>query len=156
MATLTRNTTVTDNTGNLPPIPNNNRANETIEGGGGGDTLNGGNGHDALTGGYGDDRLDGGAGNDRLDGGRGSDLLNGGAGDDLLVARSDSGEQRIGQLAIGKQTRQDPDNEVNLDRQKLYGWEEQPLVGDDVLIGGEGRDTFLIAPQINAKEDIIT
>ena len=76
-------------------------------------------------------------------------------GDDLLISRSDAGEQRIGQLAIGEPTRGDPDNEVNEDRQKLKGWEYQPLRADDVLIGGAGADTFLISPQINAKLDII-
>ena len=88
-------------------------------------------------------------------GGRGSDLLAGGDGDDLLISRSDSGEQRIGQLVLGNPTRPDPDNEVNYDRLKLKGWEGQPLVGDDVLTGGAGRDTFLISPQLNAKLDII-
>ena len=125
--------------------------NDELNGDGGNDTLKGGEGHDVLNGGYGDDVLEGGAGNDVLEGGRGSDLLLGGDGDDLLVSRSDVGEQRIGQLATGNPTREDPDNEVNPDRQKLYGWEDQPLVGDDIMVGGAGRDTFLFNPQINAK-----
>lgn len=126
-----------------------------IEGAGGDDELAGGEDVDHITGGYGDDKLEGGAGDDVLDGERGSDLLLGGDGDDLLIARSDAGEQRIGQLAVNAQTRGDPDGEVNDDRQKLYGWESQPKKADDILVGGEGRDTFLIAPQINAKQDII-
>lgn len=129
--------------------------NDSLSGDAGDDSLGGGAGHDSLEGGYGDDVLDGGDGNDVLDGGRGSDLLLGGAGNDLLVSRSDAGEQRIGQLAIGEATRGDPDNEVNRERQKLYGWEDQPLEADDILVGGEGRDTFLFNPQINAKRDII-
>jgi hypothetical protein len=129
--------------------------NDSLSGDGGDDSVSGEAGHDSLTGGYGDDLLDGGAGHDVLDGGRGSDLLLGGAGNDLLVSRSDAGEQRIGQLAIGEPTRGDPDNEVNRERQKLYGWEDQPLLADDILVGGEGRDTFLFNPQINAKRDII-
>lgn len=126
-----------------------------VEGQGGDDTIDGAGGDDEIYGGYGDDSIEGGDGDDVIDGGRGSDLISGGAGDDLLISRSDAGEQRIGQLAIGEPTRPDPDNEVNEARQKLKGWEYQPLVSDDVMIGGEGNDTFLIAPQINAKLDII-
>ncbi|MEM7742698.1 MAG: LamG-like jellyroll fold domain-containing protein [Pseudomonadota bacterium] len=122
---------------------------------GGNDTINALGGDDELFGGYGDDALFGGDGDDVMDGGRGSDYLSGGDGNDLLIARSDAGEQRIGQLAIGEPTRGDPDGEVNPDRQKLYGWEDMPLVSDDILEGGDGRDTFLLAPQINGKLDII-
>ena len=112
--------------------------NDVLEGNGGDDRLLGGEGSDELRGGYGNDELLGGSGDDVLEGGRGSDLLMGGEGDDVLIARSDAGEQRIGQVAIGQETRGDPDNEVNPDRQKLYGWEDQPLVGDDILFGGGG------------------
>ncbi len=129
--------------------------NDVLYGEGGDDELIGGAGSDELVGGYGNDILIGGSEDDVLEGGRGSDLLLGGDGDDLLVSRSDSGEQRIGQLVIGEPTRGDPDNEVNPERQKLYGWEDQPLVGDDIMVGGAGRDTFLFNPQINAKRDII-
>ncbi|MEL7045096.1 MAG: LamG-like jellyroll fold domain-containing protein, partial [Pseudomonadota bacterium] len=129
--------------------------NDTIYGEAGDDELSGGAGHDELRGGYGNDLLQGDAGDDVLEGGRGADLLLGGAGDDVLISHSDAGEQRIGQLAIGDPTRPDPDNEVNPERQKLYGWEDQPLIADDILVGGEGADTFLFNPQINGKRDII-
>lgn len=128
---------------------------DVIDGLGGDDTIDGGDGDDDLFGNYGNDILQGGAGNDVLDGGRGMDLLIGGDGDDLLISRSDAGEQRIGQLAIGAPTRGDPDGEVNQARQKLAGWEDMPLKSDDILVGGAGRDTFLIQPLINAKLDII-
>ncbi len=126
-----------------------------IQGGAGNDTVKGRRGDDMLEGGYGNDRLLGGGGEDVLEGGRGSDLLKGGGGNDLLVSRSDAGEQRIGQLAIGNPTRPDPDNEVNNKRQKLKDWEDQALVADDVMFGGKGRDTFLFTQQINAKLEII-
>jgi len=128
---------------------------DVIEGDAGDDTINGLGGDDELLGGFGDDILSGGDGDDMLDGGYGSDILDGGAGDDLLVAASDAGEQRIGQLAIGKPTRGDPDGEVNEALQKLEAYKYEAIVGDDVLIGGEGSDTFLIKPQIDAKLDII-
>lgn len=128
---------------------------DVISGMGADDTIEGLGGDDELMGGYGDDILRGGDGDDVLDGGRGSDLLDGGDGNDLLIARSDAGEQRIGQLAVNMPTRADPDGEVDLDLQKLSAYANQPLAGDDILIGGAGQDTFLIAPQINAKLDII-
>ncbi|MEM7670637.1 MAG: hypothetical protein AAF317_16130, partial [Pseudomonadota bacterium] len=82
---------------------------DVIEALGGDDIVTGEGGDDELYGGYGDDQLFGGDGDDVLDGGRGSDILFGGDGNDLLIGRSDAGEQRIGQLAIGRPTRGDPD-----------------------------------------------
>ena len=128
---------------------------DLIEGKGADEILDGLAGDDVIKGGYGDDKIVGGDGDDVIDGGRGSDLLIGGDGNDLLISRSDAGEQRIGQLAIGQPTRGDPDGEVNAARQKLKGYEDQAFAADDVMVGGAGNDTFLIAPQINAKLEII-
>ncbi|MEP2261253.1 MAG: LamG-like jellyroll fold domain-containing protein [Paracoccaceae bacterium] len=128
---------------------------DVIQGYGQDDTINGLGGDDEIMGGYGDDVINGGDGDDVIDGGFGSDVIDGGAGDDTLISRSDAGEQRIGQLAIDKATRGDPDGEVDDALQKLSVYANQPLVADDVMIGGEGNDTFLISPQINAKLDII-
>ncbi|MEM1298437.1 MAG: LamG-like jellyroll fold domain-containing protein [Pseudomonadota bacterium] len=129
---------------------------DVIEGGGADETIDGLGGDDHIKGGYGDDSINGGDGDDVIDGGFGSDLIIGGAGNDLLISRSDAGEQRIGQLAVGNPTREDsPEGEVNFDREKLKGYENQPLVADDILVGGDGRDVFLFSPQINAKLEII-
>ncbi|MEL6642175.1 MAG: hypothetical protein AAFP98_12855, partial [Pseudomonadota bacterium] len=121
---------------------------DQIDGVGGDDTINGNDGDDHLMGGYGDDMITGGDGDDVLDGGYGSDLLIGGDGDDLLISRSDGGEQRIAQRYVIPETRPTGPY-VNPEADKLFGYEYQPLIGDDILVGGEGRDTFLIAPQLN-------
>ncbi|MDU8943254.1 calcium-binding protein [Ovoidimarina sediminis] len=128
---------------------------DTVEAGAGDDTVYGEAGADTLLGGYGNDMLDGGAGNDLLDGGRGSDLLIGGDGDDILRSGSDVGEMRIGQLVIGDPSRAFPDPSVDPDYLKLVDWIDQPIVGDDVLVGGAGKDLFLFETYINAKEEII-
>jgi Ca2+-binding RTX toxin-like protein len=130
-------------------------ARDYVVGDAGDDIIDGQGGDDELYGGYGDDILRGGDGDDVLDGGRGSDVLDGGDGNDLLIAGSDAGVQKIGQLAIGQETRGDPDGEVDQALQKLAVYAGQPIKGDDVLIGGEGEDTFLIKPYLNGKLDII-
>ncbi len=101
--------------------------------------------------GYGDDVVLGTSGNDRLDGGHGEDRLEGGAGDDLLVSRSDGREPQLAQEYVPSED--DPYGELNPTTRTIYP--DQPIEADDVLIGGEGADTFRFEVLINAKEDII-
>ena len=128
---------------------------DVIEGAGRDDTIDGLGGDDYILGGYGDDSINGGDGDDVIEGGRGSDIMIGGDGNDILISTSDTGEQRIGQLAIDQVTRPDPDGEVDAALQKLAIYADQPLHADDVLIGGEGNDIFLLKSQLSGKLDII-
>ncbi|MEM9031392.1 MAG: LamG-like jellyroll fold domain-containing protein [Pseudomonadota bacterium] len=143
----------------LDPIPAANdrlvgkAGNDMIDGKAGNDELLGHQGNDTVYGGYGDDLLRGGVGNDMLDGGRGSDLLYGGDGDDTLTSQGDTGEDRAGQLVLGTPTRPGPD--IDPRYQKLVDWIDQPIEGDDVLVGGAGRDTFRFEPVINGQADDI-
>ena len=120
-----------------PEVLNGTTAADTLDGIGGDDQINGLDGDDRLLGGYGNDRIDGGDGDDVLDGGYGSDLLIGGDGNDLLISRSDGGEQRIAQRYVVPETRPTGPY-VNPDADKLFGYEDQPLIGDDILVGGQG------------------
>ena len=103
-----------------------------------------------IHGSYGDDLLIGTEFDDILDGGHGEDRLEGGDGDDLLISRSDGREPQIAQLYDGED---DPDNEIDPLTRTYYS--DQPIVADDILIGGAGADTFRFEVLINAKEDII-
>ncbi len=67
-----------------PPITDELRGRDTVEGRGGDDTIAGDWGDDLLDGGGGDDLLNGGDDNDRLEGGEGRDSLHGDAGWDWL------------------------------------------------------------------------
>ncbi|BAU44230.1 Ig-like domain-containing protein [Leptolyngbya sp. O-77] len=118
------------------------RLGDRMVGGSGNDLMRGLGGADLLLGGDGTDRMIGGSGNDTLIGGRGADVLSGGAGDDVLVAGETTDLQRsfaesaeIDQRAIASNI--------------LKGGKGNDLLvsggRSDVMIGGAGRDTFVLA-----------
>lgn len=96
-------------------------ANDTLYGLGGDDLLLGDAGNDVLDGGGGRDRLFGGVGNDQLFGGTGSDQLFGASGDDLL-----NGWSSFNTVP------------ANPGRGTI-----------DILVGGAGRDTFVVGTAYN-------
>ncbi|GHA44906.1 hypothetical protein GCM10008927_07280 [Amylibacter ulvae] len=120
-----------------------------LNGGYGNDALFGGQGHDVLQGNYGNDNLEGGSGRDVLDGGHGEDTLNGGAGGDLLISTADAREPRIAN--VPGRDEGDPRNVIN----NGHYYENQPIHGDDILIGGGGGDIFYFRTLINAQERFI-
>ena len=126
-----------------------NAENEAFSGGMGNDRIIARSGNDFLQGDYGNDVLKGGAGNDVLDGGHGEDRLFGGIGDDLLISRSDAREPRIANLPGRDET--DPLNELT--NGKLYA--DQPIPGNDMLVGGKGADIFYFQVLVNAKQRFI-
>jgi len=131
--------------------------NDAVDGGAGDDTLNGawgrdmvagrdgndviegGGGHDGLLDGEGDDTVNGGHGRDTLGNGRGNDVLNGGRQNDVLVSFADAGEPIIAQETDAAQVKEgEPFEDAN-----------------DILTGGQGRDTFMFQLNIDAKDEII-
>lgn len=124
--------------------------NDSIEGGNGRDTLRGGSGNDRLFGDNGNDLARGGNGNDlifgdsgndslfgndgtdRLNGGNGRDRLSGGAGSDTLTGGSGKDTVR-GNLGNDVLIGIDPSSS-NKGKDEI-----------DTLIGGLGRDKFILA-----------
>ena len=123
---------------------------DALNGGLGADRVDGSGGNDILQGSYGNDTLIGGAGNDVLEGGHGEDTLSGGDGDDLLISRADGREPHV--TFDPDRDEGDPYNELDPATGKLYP--DQPIPGDDLLIGGAGRALYF-QTLINAKQRFV-
>jgi len=114
--------------------------NDVISGGGGNDTIDVGNGNNIADGGAGIDNIFGGSGNDILSGGSGDDEIYGGDGDDILTGGEGSDYVQGDGASAGNET-------VTGD---LF-----LVTSDDVLIGGDDNDTFVIGDEDDATGVII-
>ena len=104
--------------------------NDTILSEGGDNIIDGGSGNDNIVTGDGDDIIYGGYGNDDIYAGDGDDILSGGAGSDYIEGQgSTAGDETV--------------------NGNLYH-----VTSEDVLIGGDGNDTFVVGEEFE-EETII-
>ncbi len=113
--------------------------NDTIDGLSGNDRIDGGDGDDVLRGGTGNDTLIGGAGNDIIDATKGNDLAQGGAGNDYLIA------------SAGTTTL---DGGAGDDLLEVIA-PPSAMAHNITLLGGEGKDTFVVNEASDAKNPIV-
>lgn len=130
-----------------------------FRGEGGNDTLDGQGGDDVLWGGFGDDLLLGGKGTDMLAGGHGADILDGGAGVDTADYSQDGGWRGVSidlLNNVGTDSWGTEDKFVSIENINGTGFNDwirgdananviNAGAGDDYLIGGAGKDTFVFA-----------
>jgi len=139
-----------------------------FEGKQGNDTIYGGAGNDIIFGGDGDDVIYAGPGDDYIYGGNGADIIDGGNGTDTLAFKGD-GSLRKGVtidliIGIGKEGDAEGDSYKSIENvygtihndsligsdsdNKLYALEGEDTLstrgGDDKLVGGEGKDLYLL------------
>lgn len=113
---------------------------DVIYGGAGNDTIDVGAGNNIAYGGDGIDNIFGGSGNDILFGGAGDDEIYGGDGDDILSGGEGSDVVRGEGASAGDET-------VN---GNIY-----LASSNDVLLGAEGNDTFVIGSEENGVNIVI-
>jgi Ca2+-binding RTX toxin-like protein len=114
---------------------------DTLEGGLGDDTLTGGSGNDLLRGQEGNDYLKGDSGIDNLNGGMGNDTLEGGDDNDTLIDNEGdnsltggAGDDYFSSESPGKNTMDGGAGDDYFNSSS----------GNNVLIGGDGIDTFYL------------
>ncbi len=110
--------------------------NDLISAGAGADGVDGGNGNDIIDGGDGDDTLFGGDGNDFISGGAGNDTILGGEGDDVLTGGEGDDYVEGGDSSAGDET---VDGNLFL------------ATSHDLMLGGDGNDTFVIGDEESAE-----
>lgn len=131
-------------------------ADDRLEGRHGNDSILGDGGHDVLVGGFGNDTLWGGEGNDtlNLENDFGDDVVFGGAGDDVLRDRAGTNVLDGGEgadtflLGYPRDEAEDPADELVLGYSYAGG-------GGTTLIGGPGRDVYLVEPPRGIEPDYI-
>lgn len=132
--------------------------NDAIFGGGGDDILLGGEGNDAILGGAGNDLIDVGNGNNFADGGSGFDNIFGGEGDDVLSGGADNDEVYGGDgddvLTGGAGTDYLQGDDSTAGDETVDG-NLFLVTSDDVLIGGEDNDSFVIGGELNSTNVVI-
>ncbi|NSX56902.1 calcium-binding protein [Parasulfitobacter algicola] len=133
-----------------------NSGDDTLSGHGGDDTVAGDKGDDIVFGADGNDVLEGGIGNDTLVGGAGADTLEGGEGIDIASYRDSTTSVDIS-LKTGAQTGEAiGDTYVGIEGLEGSAFDDRLEAadvgslliggtGDDVLIGGNGSDTYRYA-----------
>jgi len=119
---------------------NGNQGNDTLYGGQGNDIISGGKDGDFVFGDLGDDFVNGNNANDVVRGGRGNDTVYGGQGDDSVFG--DLGNDFVsGDLGTDFITGVSP-------------IQPNPGLGEiDTLVGGAGRDTFVLGDSTNVYYD---
>ena len=123
--------------------------NDILKGGAGNDTLIGGEGNDTLSGGNGNDILYGGRGNDIISPGAGDNFIQGGPGDDIIMYAGDPVNETGIYVDLNNGICQHPygvDEIHNVEN--VYGtpYDDTMIsssVGDNVLNGKEGNDNFI-------------
>ena len=135
--------------GDLKDVLRGKGGNDILKGGAGNDTLLGGEGNDTLSGGNGNDILYGGRGNDILSPGAGDNFIQGGPGDDIIMYAGDPVNETGIYVDLNNGICQHP---YGLDEihnvENVYGtpYDDTMIsssIGDNVLNGKEGDDTFI-------------
>lgn len=109
--------------------------NDIIFGGAGSDTIDTGSGNNIVDGGAGDDAIFGGDGNDIINGGSGDDTIIAGGGDDILTGGDGADYIEGGDSSFGDET---VDGNLFL------------VTSDDLMLGGNGNDTFVFGHEENS------